>query len=130
MDLKLLLISGVLFSAIFSPYLYSCITWNYSLAIFSATFMSTIFVVYVVLLSIYLCLPGETIDYLFEKSVSIFKSAFSGSIQKTEENIRETFKIEVLHRSFITVIESAILRINKRRESFIPSFSGFQLSRI
>lgn len=97
MDLKLLLISGILFSAIFSPYLYSCITWNYSLAIFSATFMYTNFIVYVVLLSVYLCLPPETIDYLFEKSVSIFKSAFSGLIQKTEENIRETFKIEVLH---------------------------------
>ena len=97
MELTLLLILGVLFSAIFSPYLYSCITWNYSLAIFSATFMYTHFVVWLVLLSIYLCLPTETIDYLFEESVRIFKSAFSGTILKTEQNIRDTFKIEVLH---------------------------------
>lgn len=97
MDLKLLFISSILFSAIFTPYLYSCITWNYSLAIFTATFMYTNFVVYIVFLSIYLCLSEKTIDYLFKNFVSVFRSAFSNLIEKTEENIRETFKIDVLY---------------------------------
>jgi 2-acylglycerol O-acyltransferase 2 len=44
-----------------------------------------------------MCLPEKTIDYLFERFVYIFKSVFSSSIQKTEQNIRETFKIKVLH---------------------------------
>jgi len=96
--LSLILCLGIIFSAVFTPYLYSCITWNYSLAIFSAISIYTNCVVFLVLLFIYSLLPNEVIDYLIERMSSIFRTSFSGLIEKTEKNIRETFKIHVLHK--------------------------------
>jgi 1-acyl-sn-glycerol-3-phosphate acyltransferase len=88
---------GILYFAIFSPYIYSCITWNYSLALFSALSFYTNGVVFVVLLAIYMLLPTETVDYLFKNLIGLFRNAFGALIDQTERNIRDTFKIHILY---------------------------------
>lgn len=98
LSLVLYVCVGIIFSAVFTPYLYSCITWNYSLAVFSAVSIYTNCVVFLVLLFIYLLLPDKVIDYLIQKLSAAFRSSFHALIEKTEKNIRETFKIHVLHK--------------------------------
>ena len=87
----------ILFFALCSPYLYSCITWNYSLAFFSLLSMYTNFVVFIVLLIVYHLIPTTRVDYLFQSITKWFRNAFSEMILKTEHNIKETFKIHILY---------------------------------
>ena len=90
-------LSIILFFVICSPAIYSCITWNYSLALFSSLCMYTNFVVFAVLLAIYSILPTHIIDSSLQSGIQLFRNVFSASIEKTEQNIRETFKIHVLY---------------------------------
>ena len=87
----------ILFFALCSPYLYSCITWNYSLAFFSLLSLYTNFVVFIVLLIVYHLIPTTRVDYLFQSITKWFRNAFSEMILKTEHNIKETFKIHILY---------------------------------
>ena len=88
---------GILLFAVCSPFLYSCITWNYSLACLSLLSLYTNLVVSIVLMIIYFILPTSAIDYLLELSNKLFRNAFSSSIEKTEDNIRKTFLIKTLY---------------------------------
>lgn len=88
---------GILLFAICSPFLYSCITWNYSLACLSLLSLYTNLIVSVVLLIIYFILPTKAIDYILDLSNKLFRNAFLSSIEKTEDNIRKTFLINVLY---------------------------------
>lgn len=80
-----------------SPYLYSCITWNYGLLLMTLLLMYTNFVIYLVLLIIYLILPSEIIEDILKRIIYCVRTIFYGIIEKTEQNIHETFKIHKLY---------------------------------
>ena len=80
-----------------SPYMYSCITWNYSLLLFGSVFIYTNFVLYIILAIIYFILPASLVRSLFLQINSTIRNIFPEIISETEKNIRETFKMKVLH---------------------------------
>ena len=93
--LALFVCISILFAYTFNPYIYSCITWNYSLFVFTLLFMYTNFIIYLVVFAVYLISPTEIIDNILKNIFFIFRTIFSNSIEKTEINIKETFKIHV-----------------------------------
>jgi hypothetical protein len=93
----ILILFVLVFALLCSPYMYSCITWNYSLLLFSGVFMYTNIVLYIVLSVIYFLLPQETVLTILTKMNTMFRTVFSEKVQDTETNIRETFKLNVLY---------------------------------
>jgi 1-acyl-sn-glycerol-3-phosphate acyltransferase len=95
------MIFPILFAFVFlvfcSPYMYSCITWNYSLLLFGSVFMYTNFILYTILAIIYFMLPGSVIRSLLLHINKIIRNLFPERIADTEENIRQTFKMKVLY---------------------------------
>ena len=95
------MIFPILFAVVFlvfcSPYMYSCITWNYSLLLFASIFMYTNFVLYTILAIIYFLLPASVVSSLLLHINKIIRNLFPEKIEETERNIRETFKMKVLY---------------------------------
>ncbi len=91
------LIFALVFLVFCSPYMYSCITWNYSLLLFGSVFMYTNFVLYTILAIIYFMLPGSVVRSLLLDINKIIRNFFPEKIEETEKNIRETFKMKVLY---------------------------------
>jgi len=91
------LIFAFVFLVFCSPYMYSCITWNYSLLLFGSIFIYTNFILYITLAIIYFMLPSSLVESLFLHMNKLIKTFFPETIAETEANIRETFKMKVLY---------------------------------
>jgi len=82
-----------LFMVFLNPCIYSCITWNYSLMLFMGILGYTNLITFTIIFLIYIVLPTNIIKDILIFSNNKFRDIFKSRLEKTEENIRKTFKI-------------------------------------
>jgi len=91
----LIIALGTLFILFCNPYLYSCVTWNYSLMVFMGLLGYTNLIAFTVVFLVYMIIPSwitkDILLYFKDRLRQIFKHR----IEQTESNIRKTFQIHI-----------------------------------
>jgi len=91
----LLILLGTLFILFCNPYLYSCVTWNYSLMAFMGLLGYTNIIAFTVVFLVYMILPSRIVRDMLVYFKDRLREVFRDRISETESNIRKTFQIHV-----------------------------------
>jgi hypothetical protein len=91
----LIILLGTLFILFCNPYLYSCVTWNYSLMAFMGLLGYTNIIAFTVVFLVYMILPSRIVRDMLLYFKDRLREVFRDRISETESNIRKTFQIHV-----------------------------------